>query len=250
MRLSVSRWIYLLIPFLLVARYWFLDIPPPGYAIGLLGLIGVVIVVRSEHHWSTAEKVCWVMLAFCLFIIEIRAINEDRRQFQADHTAERDRANADFDRIAKGIDKSLKESSKHFDATMQSQTQISNQQTGGDAFCYFIPIATPVRRAQLVIGNSGHYTLPLCRFYIMKGKEFVSADAKTFIPPREQGPKAIPQELDFSHETEYTIEIETLTHQFREKISIKGGYLPFYCELVAIPSKKILKNDCEEIPRR
>ncbi|MGA7415787.1 MAG: hypothetical protein WBW33_35275, partial [Bryobacteraceae bacterium] len=57
--------------------YWYQFPPPPGFAVAWLAAAGVVMAVRAEH-FSTTEKVIWILIAGALVLFEIRAITKDR----------------------------------------------------------------------------------------------------------------------------------------------------------------------------
>lgn len=121
--------------------HWFVCIPTPGKAIGLLGAVAVIMALRGEIHGS--EKVAWILIVFALFYVEIRAIDKDRYQHDKEQIAIRNDETSAFQSIADGIRTSINNNQKAFDATMGRMGELatlSNEGiktiTGGDSFCY------------------------------------------------------------------------------------------------------------------
>jgi hypothetical protein len=63
---------------------WF---PPiPTVAIGFLGVVAAIMAVRADH-FSPGERVIYVLIAFALFIVEMRAVYSDREQHDKEQAA-------------------------------------------------------------------------------------------------------------------------------------------------------------------
>jgi hypothetical protein len=57
----------------------------PGEAIGVLAFVAVIVAFRAERN--RGEQVGWIMIAFFLFVVEIRSIYRDRNEFAENQAA-------------------------------------------------------------------------------------------------------------------------------------------------------------------
>jgi len=74
-------------PFSVLCIYWLQYPPSPGVAVAVLGFAAVIMAVRAEH-FTTTEKVGWILIASAMLWAELLAIANDR--------AEHDRYQAEF----------------------------------------------------------------------------------------------------------------------------------------------------------
>ena len=63
--------------------------PPVGIFIGLLGLLGVVPLIRNLAKMGKWEKAGWTLVMFGLMGLELRSIYLDRRDDEAEQAAAR-----------------------------------------------------------------------------------------------------------------------------------------------------------------
>lgn len=75
------------IPVTVLALIWCWKLPPPGYAVALLGFAAVVMAFRGQRL-TQPEEIIWVCIAFLLFVVEIRAIRSDRFAQDTQHKQE------------------------------------------------------------------------------------------------------------------------------------------------------------------
>jgi hypothetical protein len=64
----------------LLALYLWLHTPAPGYSVGCLAVVAVLMSLHADMH--PAHKALWILVAGVLLIIEFRAINKDRKDNQ------------------------------------------------------------------------------------------------------------------------------------------------------------------------
>jgi len=124
--------------FLIIGAALFRDFPIrpiPGLAIGLLGAGAVVVAVRTDHL-TLVEKIGWILVAFLLFGVEIRAIYKDRAQQDENFAAARRAEARNFEHIANGITKAIEENERNFNAVMGSTNTLLSSNLGGNSFCF------------------------------------------------------------------------------------------------------------------
>jgi len=145
------------IVFIELARYWFLATPPPGYAIAALALAAVIMAVRGPR-FTRAEEVIWICIACALFVVEIRAIANDRTRFAKDEAQARTDENASFQRIVSQLTESNERDQKRFAITTKELSVNLNTLTGGESSCYLagVSLATP---SYLVFVHIGKFPL-------------------------------------------------------------------------------------------
>lgn len=137
--------------------HYYGHIPGPGKAIAVLGSAAVLMAVRGDLM-GHPEKVVWILVVFALLYVEIRTIDKDRQDNQAQHKATRKEEADRFDQILKSnrdgiaaiLDDQRNKSAatmqefalsqarteKQFSATMSEFTEAISTETGGDSFCY------------------------------------------------------------------------------------------------------------------
>ena len=108
--------------------WWIRVTPPPGFAVAALAIGATVMAVRGTRFTRT-EEIIWIVIAFCFFIIEIRAITQDREQRDAYEAETRTNENNHFEKI-------LTTNQKQFLATIEELTTNVNTLTGGESACY------------------------------------------------------------------------------------------------------------------
>jgi hypothetical protein len=114
----------------------------PTIAISFLGVVAVIMAVRADS-FSHGERVIYVVIAFALFIVEMRAVYADRDAHDREQATARQQEERNFQEIAGGIQKAIKDSDINFDQVMQRSDRILaglgdtiKTQTGGDSFAY------------------------------------------------------------------------------------------------------------------
>ena len=116
--------------------YWIPEkrLPPPGYSIAALALLGVLISLHGDSRpW---QKVLYFVLAGSFLWIEIRAIKKDRREIYTEQAALRAEDKIRFMEIVNGLKNTLAENQDHFNATASRFEKITSMITGGESFCY------------------------------------------------------------------------------------------------------------------
>jgi hypothetical protein len=237
---------------IVLAVYWWRELPVPGYAIGVLAVLAAVMSVHGEMR--SGHKVLWMLLIGAFLFLEFRAITKDRGDFARDETSRRQQENDKFKAIADGLVASIQQSQIQFAATMsrtqamlrkeQKITETTNksldQLTGGGQFCYLMAIE-PVRlndgrlAFQLAKMNSGPLPLDVC--HVLIHEDFPpksAADAARLmnvIVDRQLGPlppgkvSGTQGTLGFSTdiilpEGSYYIQINTRNNRFYENLAI------------------------------
>lgn len=121
----------------MLSVYWFFHLPAPGKAVAVLGAVAVFMALRGEiKEIHGSEKILWILIVFGLLYIEIRAIDHDRTVAAKEQAEARAEQLRNFGAIAGGIDATIKNSDKQFDATMSrigetletSERTLSNTQ--------------------------------------------------------------------------------------------------------------------------
>jgi hypothetical protein len=117
---------------------------------GVLAVAAVIMTVRAERL-TPAEKRLWILIAFLLFVVEIRAIRRDRAEHDREQTQALKEERANFSDI-------LTQEQQHFAETIRGLTAVvtQNQQQFGET----------VKRTNAVLanitgGNSYGVVLPL-----------------------------------------------------------------------------------------
>jgi hypothetical protein len=151
-----------------ITIYWTIRIPPSGYAVAILGVVAIAMVLNERMH--PGEKVIWMMVVFALLIVELRAISNDRQQHSNEQAEIRKQELLRFEKIATGIDNSIRNSQKQFEATMGRTEEIIKLETvainkakrgideitGGDNYCH---LSFHTYKGHILIHNTGEYPL-------------------------------------------------------------------------------------------
>jgi hypothetical protein len=103
--------------------------------------------------------VAWILIAFSLFVIEIRAITKDRRDFANDEASRRKEENAKFQSIADGITASIKQGQEQFGTTMGELSTNLNTMTGAGSARYLGTINTTQAQQYLAFIHIGQFPL-------------------------------------------------------------------------------------------
>ena len=111
-----------------VAAYWIFRPPAAGVSIAIIGFVAVIMTVRADH-FTRNEKIVWVIVAFLLLYVEIRAIGHDRTKHDQEQANARTEQISNFQTIAGGITKAVRQSEQHFETTMASMAAIIKSST-------------------------------------------------------------------------------------------------------------------------
>jgi hypothetical protein len=120
------------------AFLWFTwQLPPSGYSITAMAVVAAVMALRPEI--GGREKWLWFVLLLAFMVVEIRAINKDRKD-QADNFGKI------VDNLQQAVQKATEavnelktltiENRTHFDQTMGAIGDSVKTQTGGDSFAF------------------------------------------------------------------------------------------------------------------
>jgi len=113
-------------------------LPPSGYAVVGMAVVAGIMAIRPEMGgW---ERSLWFVVLVCFAIIEIRAINQDRKK-----------QNDEFSVIAGGLttaigglQTTIQEGRTHFDTTTSELKSAIDTVTGGESFA-FIEFGLPAQ---------------------------------------------------------------------------------------------------------
>jgi hypothetical protein len=175
----------------------FVYVPPPGYAIALLGAFAVVMSLREP---TGGEKTLWILGTFMLMAIEMFAISHDRKA-----------QDANFNHIVDGL------------------TTTINISTGGEEFCFLVPIPpfagapqTPPGRWPLYVSNSGTVPLPFCDVRIISDNPSDATNAR-FTYLEAVGPnKRFPTQYSIVPGPPYRVNIQTPLRFFYENVTFSA----------------------------
>src|SRR3990172_385969 len=90
-----------------IAGYWFIHVPPPGYAVAILGVVAIAMAVNESMH--PGEKVVWMIIVFALLIVELRAIDKDRQENQRQQSEILAEETRNFKAIIEGSEKNFRD---------------------------------------------------------------------------------------------------------------------------------------------
>lgn len=139
--------------FLAVFGWYCWHLPPSGYAVVFMAVGAAIMAIRPEMEgW---ERSLWFLVVVCFAIIEIRAINNDRKQAESDLRRITDGLKTTIEEgktATSGLQTTINEGRLHFDKTMQRSDAIVNgvadsikEQTGGDSFAFITFTAEPAQ---------------------------------------------------------------------------------------------------------
>jgi hypothetical protein len=119
--------------------------PPVGVFIAILGLLGVLVpLFREWGKISKLEKATWTFVMFVFVLLELKSIYQDRNAHDKEQAAARAEELRSFKEIANGIDTSIENSHKQFDATMTKAQENLNHMTGGNTYPMIGLIPIPI----------------------------------------------------------------------------------------------------------
>jgi hypothetical protein len=126
---EIDRWgLYLTCVVALFSYAWWKSLPVlPGYSIGMLALVAVIMTVRADK-FKSVERVCWVVIGAFLMFAEIRTVRDDRRSQDAQQGVERTTQQERFEGTASSLRQVAAEERKHFDATLNSMEGLDRSE--------------------------------------------------------------------------------------------------------------------------
>jgi hypothetical protein len=161
-----------------------------GFAIGALGFAAVIMTARADRL-TKAEQIVWIVIAFVLFIAEVRVIDQDRIQQDREHRAELLQQKIEFGQTMDEFSKTNNDEANHFEALLDREVGIfqgvqkasrdtEDALTGGDSFVTVTPVwATDPGGSDfpLMIGVVGRNTMYDVNIEMQEGQP----DAQYFI---------------------------------------------------------------------
>jgi hypothetical protein len=78
--------------------YWYFRIPPPGFAVGALGVVAGIMSIRDI---KVSGKIAWTVLLICLLVTEFRASDKDRADNAAELKKQRKEQDDKFEAVEK-----------------------------------------------------------------------------------------------------------------------------------------------------
>jgi hypothetical protein len=155
----------------------------PTVAIGFLGVVAVIMTVRADH-FSHGERVVYVMIAFALFIVEMRAVYKDRDEHDRQQTELRIREDKARREEEEKFSALLKEGHSILGETQEVQTLTKKNLeniTGGESFAVVTPqVLTGLVPIPLSIRNFGKYTLTGVTVFVLGSKNFDVNNPRSF----------------------------------------------------------------------
>jgi hypothetical protein len=135
--------------FIFLFAFLLVHIPPPGWAVGLTGLVAAAMSVHpGMKNW---QKGIWIAIIGALLLVEFRAITIDRRN--SDIAAKQDRAaqdeafhrvlqtqNDEFRQTTSILAQQIAESQREYQATITGFTRSMNAVSGGSSYCFLTDI--------------------------------------------------------------------------------------------------------------
>jgi hypothetical protein len=131
--------LYLVFGFIVAGFALLNDLPiksVPSEAIGLLAAGAVVVAVRTEYL-SRSEKIGWIVVAFFLFLVEMRIVTNDRAEQQAAFEEARYEESLSFKRALLDSELKFEATMKRSDAITQGLTEATELETGGKSYMCF-----------------------------------------------------------------------------------------------------------------
>jgi hypothetical protein len=114
----------------------------PTVAIGFLAVVAVIMTVRA-NHFTHVERVVYVVIAFALFFVELKAVYKDRDEHDRQQAEARDREERNFRKIVSDLTSAVQQNEREFHETMTRSNAILagvgdsiGTQTGGDSFAF------------------------------------------------------------------------------------------------------------------
>jgi hypothetical protein len=143
-----------------VLVYWNWPSPtplPPGYAVTALAVAAAVMTVLGEMKGK--EKVAWIGVLFAFLVLELNSIKVERKAQEDIQKEARAEQLRHFGEIGKGIQQSIADSDRNFNAAMGKTNQVLENITGGDSFAYVSPQNFSGDQFPGVVWNNGEQAL-------------------------------------------------------------------------------------------
>lgn len=136
-------------------------LPPSGYGVVAMAVVAGIMAIRPEMGgW---ERSLWFVILVCFAIIEIQAINHDRKLANGEFTEIVSGLKTSVDQgktAIEGLQTTIKEGRDHFDKTMARSDVILGGvadsvkvQTGGDSFAFITLTAEPAQAFEMHWNN-------------------------------------------------------------------------------------------------
>ena len=146
----------------LFAIYLQFQLPPPGWAVGILAFCAVLMTYHEQV--STREKVIWIFVAFTLLIVELRAIEKDHSKNEARAVQDEQEFKTSMEVNRKGFLEMLSRAEIQNQtslAALQAVTRGINIETGGNSFA-FLEITMPTQAIEVIkIGDAPLYDVKI-----------------------------------------------------------------------------------------
>jgi hypothetical protein len=119
----------------LVCGWLHIHLPTAGWGATIMVVVGGLMALRGEMGGK--EKWLWFMLLLVYAVLEIKAINQDRKDQNDKFLV----IAGDLTKAVNSLDTTIKEGREHFDATMTGLSGTINTITGGESYAYlaFVP---------------------------------------------------------------------------------------------------------------
>lgn len=276
-RKPMQSWIHVPILVLVASLclFWHWHTPVPNKSVLVIAGVAIVMALFEPHKFF---KVIYLAFVVWLMVIESHAIDLDRTQTILEDAQRRTEQNAQFSSILNGILTEISTDEDHFAETMRKSNELAdsskrnldltqhslNQITGGDQFCYLIPI-TQVGQNQwrIAVINSGRYPLAFCHVIVHKhfnadeglrlmatpeGRATVMAATEKWFGPLPAGKQGFASDLVLETATNYDIQIYTWNGQFAETLFINQDWVKRHVPLNFVqvnggPGWKVLYHD-------
>jgi hypothetical protein len=105
----------LILGFAIWYAWWALPIPSPAKAATVLGVIAAIMALRGDPEGY--EKMFWIIVLFAFLFMEIKAIDHKEREDESLRQAQRAEESRQFQQIGDGIQKTINQDEKQFEAT-------------------------------------------------------------------------------------------------------------------------------------
>jgi hypothetical protein len=142
-----------------------------------MAVFASVMALRSEMRHR--EKFLWFIVSISFALVELKAIDTDKKEYAATVVIERDAQNKRFKGIADGISNSIIQNQKHFETTMKALDENIKTITGGNSFCYITFVGIGGGKNALMVFQMGRFPLHgvQARFYDLdKGRDLYTVD--------------------------------------------------------------------------
>jgi len=132
----------------------------PTVAIGFLAVVAVIMTVRADH-FSHGERIVYILIAFALFIVEMKAVYKDREEHDKEQSELRTREE-EARKAEQQAFNGLLQTGKTLFANTQDIQALAKKSleniTGGDSFPYVAPQPS-YDQVPLVVWNKGNQVL-------------------------------------------------------------------------------------------